>query len=152
MPAGRPCKLTPEIQKRIVTALHAGNYIETAAAYAGISKDTLYRWLKQGARSKTGVFHAFSVAVEEAMAKSEVRDVILIAKAAVQEWQAAAWRLERKYPDRWGRRERVQMEHSGEVVQANRTEYHIRIEQVLSDERARGQVRDVIRQALQQRP
>lgn len=28
---------------------------------------------------------------------------MLIGKAAENQWQAAAWRLERKFPDRWGR-------------------------------------------------
>jgi hypothetical protein len=37
------------------------------------------------------------------MAEAEMRDVALIAQAAKENWQAAAWRLERKYPARWGR-------------------------------------------------
>jgi len=40
----RPTKLTPAVQKKIVDAIKAGNYMETAAAYAGISKQTLYNW------------------------------------------------------------------------------------------------------------
>jgi hypothetical protein len=38
------------------------------------------------------------------MAEAEMRDVALIAQAAKENWQAAAWRLERKYPARWGRK------------------------------------------------
>ena len=30
----------------------------------------------------------------------------LIGQAAQKNWTAAAWRLERKYPDKWGRTER----------------------------------------------
>ena len=33
---GRPTKLTPEVQKKIVDALSAGNYFEVACEYAGI--------------------------------------------------------------------------------------------------------------------
>jgi transposase len=107
---GRPTKLTPALQDKIVQAIRAGNYMETAAAYAGIHKDTLYAWLKRGARERSphSPYRQFSDAVEKALAEAEVRDVALIAKAAEREWQAAAWRLERKFPDRWGRRERVQ--------------------------------------------
>lgn len=122
---GRPTKLTSEIQNKIVTAIRAGNYIETAAAYAGISKNTLYDWLKRGAREKERLernprarikkseapYVEFSDAVEKAMAEAEIRDVAIIAKAAEENWQAAAWRLERKYPERWGRREKI--EHVG---------------------------------------
>lgn len=111
--AGRPSKLTPELQERIISAIRAGNYMETAAAYAGISKDTLYRWLKQGARAKSGPYKRFSDAIAQAMAQSEVRDVAVIHKAAETEWTAAAWRLERKYPERWGRRQKVEAQVSG---------------------------------------
>lgn len=101
---GRPEKLTPELQQKIVDALRLGNYIETAAAYAGVSKTTIYDWLKKGARSKKGKYKDFSNAVEKALAEAEMRDVALIGNAAKENWQAAAWRLERKFPARWGRK------------------------------------------------
>lgn len=110
---GRPTKLTPEMTRRIADLVRAGNYVEVAAAAAGISRDTLYRWLKQGARTKRGLAHEFSLAIEKAQAEAEARDVTLIATAAREQWQAAAWRLERKFPDRWGRRERQTLEHVG---------------------------------------
>ena len=103
---GRPTKLNPETQAKICDALRAGNYLETAAAYAGIDKTTLFDWLRKGARAKRGIHKEFSQAVEKAMADAETRDVALIGKAANNgTWQASAWRLERKYPDRWGRRD-----------------------------------------------
>ena len=101
-----PYKLTPLVQKRITDAITAGNYIETAAAYAGISKDTLFVWLRKGARTHRGVYFEFAKAVDKALADAEVRDVATIATAAAIHWQAAAWRLERKHPDRWARRDR----------------------------------------------
>ncbi|NLJ75865.1 MAG: hypothetical protein GX325_01220, partial [Peptococcaceae bacterium] len=51
----RPRKLNEALQHKIVTAIRAGNYIETAAAYAGIHKSTLYDWLKRGEREKQRV-------------------------------------------------------------------------------------------------
>ena len=108
----RPSKLTAEVQQRIVDAIAAGNYMETAAHYAGIHKDTLYEWLKRGRAAKKGdeTYTAFAQAVEEALARAEIRDVALIARAAEHVWQAAAWRLERRYPEKWGRR-KVELEH-----------------------------------------
>ena len=122
----RPTKLNADTHKRIVSAIRAGNYIETAAAYAGIHKSTLYDWLKRGEREKQRVaknpryrikkdeqqFVAFSDAVEKALAEAEVRDVAIIGKAAEEYWQAAAWRLERKFPHKWGRKV---IEHSGSL-------------------------------------
>lgn len=118
MAAGRPTKWSPDVQAKIVQAIQAGGYIETAAAFAGISKTTLYDWLKRGAREKERLqknnrarlrkgeapFVEFSNAIEKALAEAEMRDVVLIGKAAAEQWQAAAWRLERKFPQRWGRR------------------------------------------------
>jgi len=102
--------------EQIVAAVRAGNFIETAAAFAGISKQTLYNWLKEGARERDrrengekadhtkDLYVQFSFQIEQALAEAEMRDVEIITKAAEQQWQAAAWRLERKYPDRWGRK------------------------------------------------
>lgn len=123
----RPTKLTPELQENVLKVIRSGNYIETACAYVGINKSTFYDWLKRGAREKDRVaknprarvrkdeqpFVDFSNAVEKALAHAEIRDVAIIGKAAEENWQAAAWRLERKFPDRWGRKDKYALEHSG---------------------------------------
>lgn len=107
---GRRTRLTPDVQNSIVTALRAGNYSETAAAYAGISKATFYEWCARGRREPDSIYADFLDAVESAKAASEVRDVALIDKAATDgSWQAAAWKLERKYPQRWGRLTRTEI-------------------------------------------
>lgn len=109
-PRGRPCKLTPELQAKIVTLMRDGNYVETAAACVGINKETLYAWLKKGARGEGGKFKDFSNAVEKAQAEAERRDVQNIGNAAAEgAWQASAWRLERKFPKRWGRMDRTEV-------------------------------------------
>ena len=104
---GRPTKLTPQVQARIVQAIVGGNDITVAAAYAGIGKTTFYEWLERGRKAKTGPFADFADAIQKAQADAETRNVALIAKAAQEgTWTAAAWWLERKYPERWGRKER----------------------------------------------
>jgi transposase len=114
-PIGAPLKLTPEIIGRIVQALRAGSYVETAAAHAGIHKDTYYRWMREGAaerehissgrkpRKSKALFLDLSDAVERAMADAELRDLALVSQASVEDWRAAAWKLERRNPGRWGR-------------------------------------------------
>ena len=108
---GRPTKLTPEVQDRIIQALKAGNYVETAAEYAGIGKTTFYRWMEQGAKASRGIYREFRDAVTRARAEAEARNVAIIQKAAPDDWRAAAWWLERAFPDRWGPRQKL--EHSG---------------------------------------
>ena len=102
MPLGRKPKLTPEVQARIVSYLHSGTYLETAAAASGIGERTLFRWLKRAADGDEGIYRDFAASVEAAQSKADVRDVATIAKAALKDWRAAAWRLERRHPKRWG--------------------------------------------------
>jgi hypothetical protein len=102
-------KLTPTLQEKICNLLRHGNYVETAARCAGIHRDTFYTWMKKG---EEGVepYAAFNEAVHEALALGEALDLAKIEKAATTNWTAAAWRLERRFPERWGRRDRVKVD------------------------------------------
>jgi hypothetical protein len=91
----------------ILAALRAGNTRRAACAAANINSGTFYRWLEEDA--------AFRDAVEKAEAEAEMHCVTIIRKAADENWTAAAWWLERKFPDNWGRRERFDHHHSGIV-------------------------------------
>lgn len=115
----RPEKINDDIQKTIIDVIRAGNYLETAAAFAGIDVVTIRRWIKRGERElqriepkglkikqSEKVYVEFCMAIKKAMAEAEMRDVLVIGSAAKENWQAAAWRLERKYPDRWGRKDK----------------------------------------------
>jgi transposase len=107
----RPSKLTDALVQNICDVVAAGNYIETAAAYAGIGKTTLYEWLKRGRgdlmEQRDTEHSRFVERVELALAEGEVRDLATIEKAAETVWQAAAWRLERRMPEKFGRRSRI---------------------------------------------
>ncbi len=103
MPAGRPTKLNAEVAEKICRLIRAGNFAETAACAAGIDRDTLRRWLKRGATEKRGPYRDLALSLDEAASVAEGRAVALIAKAGETQWQAAAWFLERKHPERWGR-------------------------------------------------
>jgi len=115
-------KLTPELQSRVVTAIAGGSYKVIAAAYAGISETTFYRWMEEGERARSGVKREFWEAIRLAEAQAEVRNVLLIEAAAPTDWRAAAWMLERQHYERWGRKEvshhtgSVQLEGLGEIA------------------------------------
>lgn len=128
---GRPTELKPAVKRKFVKALRDGNYIETAAAMAGISTKTVYNWMRRGSREENRLeenprarpkkeeapFLDFLQAVTRAQAEAEAAAVQAIIQAEAEDWRAAAWRLERKFPDRWGRKDRLaaELEHSGEV-------------------------------------
>jgi len=102
--SGRPTKLTPEVQEKIVTAIRAGNYAQVAAVYAGIGERTFYRWMEQGKRAKAGCYRQFWQAVKAAEGEAEVRAVAIIQKKMPDDWRAAMSYLERGQHGRgrWG--------------------------------------------------
>ncbi len=99
---GADTKLTPEVQEKICLQLRLGNFRETAAASAGVSSRTLRNWLKAAAEGKDPVYVKFARELELAEAAGETRDVAKMAKAGGEDWRSIAWRLERRYPKRWG--------------------------------------------------
>ena len=101
----RPLLLVPERQQKIVTAIAAGNSRDTAAAYAGITPKTFFEWLRRGREAHSGVYYEFAQAVEQADAEAELVAVATIRQAMPFQWQAAAWWLERKRPNEWGKRD-----------------------------------------------
>lgn len=102
----RESKLTEETTERLVRLVRAGNYRETAAAACGIAPRTLRKWLQWGAEGKEP-YATFSETVDRAEAESEARDVAFIGTAGQSDWRAAAHRLERKHPKRWGKQVRI---------------------------------------------
>ena len=111
---GRPSKLTPEVQERISQAIRAGNYYEAACAYAGIDYSTFRRWIIKGEKAKSGRYYNFCEAITRPEHEAEVRVVAMWQQHMPVNWQAIATFLERRYPDRWGRK-RLDIEHSGEI-------------------------------------
>jgi hypothetical protein len=110
---GRPSKL-PQVQVQIIAAVKAGNYRSTAAALAGIQGRTLAEWIRRGTAGDPEFSH-FSHLLKKAEAAGEAADLARIKRASIRSWTAAAWRLERKYPERWGRKDRLvaEVEHHG---------------------------------------
>ena len=105
----RRTKYTPEVQRRICDALAIGATQALACKYGGITAETFNQWRK----AKPG----FSEALEEAEGRAVVGWLAKIEQAAsAGSWQAAAWKLERRYPADYGRTVQ-QVEHSGTVVQ-----------------------------------
>lgn len=102
----RPTKYTPQCVTALTEAIQLGATYELACAYAGISFQTFNAWRKAKP--------AFSEAVQKAEGTAAVAWLRVIESAAINSWQAAAWKLERRYPQDYGRR--VQ-EHQGATAQ-----------------------------------
>lgn len=158
---GRPTKLSQVLRhdqgrpvtvaEHVVAAIRAGNYVEAAAASAGVNKDTVYDWLRQGARLNTDYHQGRITLPRPGSTDRQLMEFSDAVAAAEAEWEVAAnatlerlsrprqveetrttvetpadgkpvttktvtlrkteeadpatirWRLERRYPNRYGR-------------------------------------------------
>lgn len=101
---GRPTKLTPEFHAAFVRLLKAGNFREVAARALDVDPDTVGRWMRRGERERSGMHREFRRAVIEAETAAEMGMVASVMTAAKADPRHAEWYLERKFPERWGRR------------------------------------------------
>ena len=110
---GRKTKLTPELTDRICSVLANGNYITTACAIARIHQRQFFRWMEKGEHESSGPYRKFYESVKEAEQTAELallRDI-----RTDDSWQSKAWILERRFPERWGRKDRLQADVTGNV-------------------------------------
>ena len=104
--------LNETIQNAMVEAIEGGNYATTAAEAAGIGKSTHYEWMEKG---EQGIepYAEYAEAIKKAEAIAETNAVKVIQEASRDNWTAGAWYLERKFPDKWGRKDKLTQEISG---------------------------------------
>jgi len=110
-PTGRKDKrYSPEVIAALEKALNTGLSNAEACAVACIGETTFYRWMLEGENAQEGTLkREFWKRIKKATTDVIGRNVAQIQKAGNQSWQACAWWLERRYPDTWGRRERMEM-------------------------------------------
>ena len=113
---GQPTKIdNPDLVETVVNFIKAGNYLNTACEAAGISHQTYYNWKARAeeglASGRTDKYVEFFERIKKAEKEAEAFLVANIKNAAVKKnvWQAAAFLLERKYPERWGRKDRQEV-------------------------------------------
>lgn len=107
-------KFTQALCDRFVEIVRRGNFRETACAEVGIDPATMRRWLREAAAGDKRK-QKFVAKLDEAEAEAEDVMVIAIRKAALADWRAAAWYLERRGPKRWGFKAQVEHTVEGEL-------------------------------------
>ena len=106
-PLGRHTKCTRQVVDQIAAAMRLGASVEQAAAYAGITRQTLYNWLASTSTHYKALQHEVEVA-KGSRAVGWLQALQLKAKSADRDaWKAAAWLLERTLPDQFGPRGQV---------------------------------------------
>jgi hypothetical protein len=105
---GRPAGLAnATLVRTLLECVAAGNYMEIAAHIVGMSKQTIYNWLKRGEQGEPP-YDQFLDAYQKASAVAEVAAVAAIRAAGAagpEYWLASQTFLERRFPERWARRQ-----------------------------------------------
>ncbi|HEY7310083.1 MAG TPA: hypothetical protein VH643_12045 [Gemmataceae bacterium] len=138
---GRPIEITSELIVRAGQLAGETLYVECVAGRLGISRSTLYRWLRRGQRERRrrerGLvpkdreqsFLDFSDSVEKGFAEAEARHLANIQSAGNSgTWQASAWVLERSHPERWSL-ERNELRRLKRIVQKMLKDHNQRIDE-----------------------
>lgn len=105
-------KLTEKTIEKAQKGIAIGTPQKYVAQSLGISEEAWYSWMRRGEHDLQNdkddtIFAKFYESVKKAQAKSVSRCVSMIQKASIDTWQAAAWWLERRYPEEFGRKEKV---------------------------------------------
>jgi len=118
---GRKIKRTYKLREQtIVEAANmarAGMTREHTAKALNLSPSTYYRWLELGQNSPEGTLERrLYDTVSKAEGEAIARNITIIQKAAQDGvWQAAAWFLERRYPNDYARKERLDIQERKNV-------------------------------------
>jgi hypothetical protein len=127
---GRPTKLNRAVAAKILKELERGAPIEAAGPLAGIGRRTFYDWMYRGARAlaeaeagkevpdEERLFMEFYTAVEQVRSEWETQRLETIeaaSEAGPQHWTAAAWLLERRMPEKYALKARVDHRHAVKI-------------------------------------
>ena len=130
----RPTLLNPARQARIVEALRLGATYRMAAACGGIEYRTLRNWMFRGEQDGEGPYFAFSDAIKGAESEAAISALMTINKAASNgTWQAAAWLLERRHPEEWGKHRTIDRPQLGAYAERLAKERGLPVEDAMRE-------------------
>lgn len=124
-------KGTPRRLARIVKGIKQGLSYEKAAHRAGLSDRAVKQYRDLGAQAAEKLvrgepltaredamyrFNRATMRAEAAWEGRTLRSISMAGDADPKHWTAKAWMLERRYPDRYGRRERVDHDHKHKIT------------------------------------
>jgi len=92
-------KYTQVLAHQICEHISNGVPLSAAARACGLSNSTIHRWKNEKSE--------FSEMVDQAIGVSEARLASEISR--YDDWRAKAWILERRFPERWSKRQEIDM-------------------------------------------
>ena len=105
----RPPSIPDDVQAKVCDGVRVGLPYAMAALAAGVPERTFYSWKSKADAQPESIYARFVQALKEAEAEG-ARNLLGIIRGAAMgrgkgQWQAAAWILERRHPEAFGRRE-----------------------------------------------
>lgn len=98
MTAGRPrTTMTDEVKAKIVETVRLGMWPDRAAQMHGVNPGTMRKEKKRD--------EEFAATLKAAEAQAEDSVYSRIVRHMDDQWTACAWMLERRWPERWAKRE-----------------------------------------------
>src|SRR5436190_12216897 len=94
---GRPSLLSSSLQKRICKLLREGCDIKSACNICDIGERTYHEWKERGEKGERP-FDSFFSAASRARDAHKAQLLKRIDAATKADWKAAAWLLERRFP------------------------------------------------------
>lgn len=119
--AGARSKLTEAMIEELCALKGTGLTNRAVCDGVGISERVLYDWISQGeddeAAGRDTMHVHFLQSYKKAMTAHKLKRIKQIQAAATEgNWQAAAWELERCYPDEYGKRVKADITGAVPVV------------------------------------
>lgn len=116
----RQTSLTPAVQRKLVVLVTAGHTLNAAAVMCRLGPRTVREWFYAGKSGGSPLHRAFRQAIKRAQSMHERRLLGRIDTAArdPKHWTAAAWILERRYPEKYALRLTRMLESEREAMLA----------------------------------
>ncbi len=126
-----PRKLNKGMIQALSLAIAKGNYAVTACQLCDITEQALWDWHQQaktdyelGLDSEESIYIKLAEALKRAESQAEAELVNVVRESAIakKEWLPAMTFLERRHPDRWGRKDRTKIDIEKKTVTITRVE------------------------------
>ena len=101
---GRKRKLSSKMIDKVCRYLSEGQTVRVACTLAGLGQSTYFRWLDITKDPYNKLKKEFRDRIKTALVDAEARMVLIVQVAAIKNWTAAAWYLERHNPADWGKK------------------------------------------------
>lgn len=131
------------LAKKIFKLVKAGHNHITVCRAVGISRSTFNMWLERGRTGYSRDYEKFYHKVMRCEARAEIDILNTLNSHAKVDWRVNAWKLERRFPEHWGKKDRLKAETTVNAV------FNIDVKedlgkQVLADGTARELARKII--------